>query len=100
MRQFVRWILRSCRFLRSNAMRPVCLYLLLSLVPTVAIAREPPDARQIPDLVKKLADANPQVRGDAADGLRSIGPEAKPAVLALLSMLDDNETYASYGGST
>jgi HEAT repeat protein len=75
-------------------MRALCSILLLSLVlPTATVAHDALDPDRIPDLVEDLTAHDPQIRGAAAEQLRDFGPEAKPAVRALVAMLDDRNTY-------
>jgi HEAT repeat protein len=46
----------------------------------------------IPELVKKLKDADPAVRAKAADDLRLIAPDGKEALPQLFEMLDDEDS--------
>lgn len=74
--------------------------LIVWALPAFAAADEGDDLTRIPDLVKALADANPKVRGAAAEELGKFGLEAKPAVGPLVKMLKDGELYRTTIRST
>lgn len=82
-------------------MRAVVLAAWVAAMPcavAVAAGDQPLDESSIPELISRLADDDPQVRGDAAEELDRFGVESKAAVPALVKILSDEETYkAKYG---
>jgi HEAT repeat protein len=51
--------------------------------------------KTVPLLVKALANDNPQIRLEAAESLRCLGPLAKPAAPALKKALEDDDELVS-----
>lgn len=57
------------------------------------------DSRTLPVLLRALDDILPQIRWNAAAGLRKFGPEAEAAVPGLRKRLEDNEPWVRYHAS-
>ena len=56
----------------------------------------PPTQSTIPDLIEDLRNEDEQVRWNAIDALRQIGPAAVPALTAALPDLDERESEAAF----
>src|SRR5436190_314995 len=56
---------------------------------TVGPADEPLAARPVADLIESLREPAPDLRREATDALRQLGPAAAPALQPLLALLGD-----------
>lgn len=77
--------------IRANLRMPTVV-LAVSANPAYLIGAGPVDEEELPALIEKLNSADPLVREETADDLRSLGAKAAPATAALKKLLDDRST--------
>lgn len=58
-----------------------------------------PDVQNVPELIQKLKDPDPSVRGLSIQQLAKLGPEARAAILGLIEALADTESFNSEFGA-